>query len=411
MAFLAAGVLPTCAIAAAAVMIRLPAYQQAHERALAARLGCDVRIGAVTLPRPGTTRYERLDLVDSERNQLLARLPRVELRADDEQLEIDLTANAVVNGGRLDAFWRVADEILARARSPLEIRLTADEFTVHLESGDLTFSAVDGHLALGRDESRLVLQGRRAGQDSGGEPVELSVVQRRARGASSRRVSLVSGAAPLPCTLVASIWPEAERLGAAGFVGQVSIDEAASSTKVEASGRLIGVDLEPLMRHFAPHRLSGVANVNIDQAAVIDGRLVAAAGNLAAGPGTISPSLIEAAEEALGMKPASEAVGDAKGPIAYDRLSLAFVLEGTTVAVGGMAGRGHGAVLVQGGHVLLRESDSPKRDVLSLVRLLAPPATHRQMPVARQTDWLARVLPLPPGPTSLSQPSQTRRRR
>ena len=79
--------------------------------------------------------------------------------------------------------------------------------------------------------------------------------------------------------------------------------------------------------------------------------------------------------------------------MAYDRLGLAFALEGTSVAVGGMAGRGHGAVLTHGGQVLVRESDSPRRDVVALVRLLAPPATQRQMPVVRQTDWLRGCCP------------------
>jgi len=409
LAFVATGVVPTCAIGVAAVAIRLPAYRSAHERELAARLGCDVRIGAVTLPRPGTTRYERLEVIDAQRNQLLARVPRVELRGDDERLEVDLAAGAIANGGRLDAFWRVADELVGRFHDPLEITIAAERFTLHQESGDVAFHSIDGHLAIGRDESRLALQGRLAAAQLGGEPVELTIIGRRGRGASSRKVSLATGAAALPCSLAVSTWPEAERLGAARFLGQMAIDQLARGTKVELSGRLMGVQLEPLVRPLAPHRLSGVANVNIDQATIVDGRIVSAAGNLAAGPGAISRSLVESAETALGMKPASEATRTATGTMAYDRLGLAFVLEGTSVAVGGMAGRGHGAVLTHGGQVLVRESDSPRRDVVALVRLLAPPATQRQMPVARQTDWLARVLPLAPASGDREQAAPARR--
>ena len=149
------------------------------------------------------------------------------------------------------------------------------------------------------------------------------------------------------------------------------------------------------MRHFPPHQLSGFANLNIEQATFVDGRIVGAAGRLTAGPGTISLSLIEAADASLAMHPASESVRKAAGPLAYDRLGLAFALEGTTLAVGGTAGHGGGAVLTQANRTLVREPEEARQDVLNVVRLLAPP-TQRQMPATRETDWLARVLPLPP---------------
>ena len=408
LAFVATGVVPTCAIGVAAVAIRLPAYRSAHERELAARLGCDVRIGAVTLPRPGTTRYERLEVIDAQRNQLLARVPRVELRGDDERLEVDLAAGAIANGGRLDAFWRVADELVGRFHDPLEITIAAERFTLHQESGDVAFHSIDGHLAIGRDESRLALQGRLAAAQLGGEPVELTIIGRRGAERRAARCRWPPGRPPYPARWPCRRGPRPSGW-AARFLGQMAIDQLARGTKVELSGRLMGVQLEPLVRPLAPHRLSGLANVNIDQATIVDGRIVSAAGNLAAGPGAISRSLVESAETALGMKPAGEATAHGDR---HDGLRS----PGPGLRAGRHErGRGrHGRSRARGRADAWRpgagaRSDSPRRDVVALVRLLAPPATQRQMPVARQTDWLARVLPLAPASGDREQAAPARR--
>ena len=197
-AFVVLGVLPLCAIGAAAGVIRLPVFRQSHEAALSERLGCDVRVGAVILPRPGTTRYERVDLVDPLRNQLLARVPRIELSDDDGGLQVDLPPGAIVNGTRLDAFWQLADDLLSHVRAPLEVGIAAEDFTLHLDSGDLVFTSVDGRIEISADESRLALQFRSTAAQPGVDPGELTVVRRRDGASRRHNVSLATSANGLP---------------------------------------------------------------------------------------------------------------------------------------------------------------------------------------------------------------------
>ena len=72
-AFLALCLVPTSAILAWSVAVRLPSYTRAHELAIAAQLGLHAQLTKASSPRPDTMLYEGLELSDPNTRQLLAR--------------------------------------------------------------------------------------------------------------------------------------------------------------------------------------------------------------------------------------------------------------------------------------------------------------------------------------------------
>ncbi len=114
-AFLALCIAPLCAVLLWSVVVRVPWYRHAHERAVATRLGWQAKLTEVSTPRPGTLLYRWLELSDPDNGQLLARLPFVEIEMG-EVVSVRLPYPAIINGTRLDAFWALMRSLRARLR-------------------------------------------------------------------------------------------------------------------------------------------------------------------------------------------------------------------------------------------------------------------------------------------------------
>jgi hypothetical protein len=118
---------------------------------------------------------------------------------------------------------------------------------------------------------------------------------------------------------------------------------------------------------------------------------------LAAGPGVISRSLVDAAARHLGLDRA--AVLDSTDPLLpFDRLALSYQLDASGLRLRGECPpSGSGAVLVGRYDLLLREPMVQPVPIAALLHALVPGA-EVQVPATSQTDWLLRRLPVPQAP-------------
>ena len=108
LAFVAVVLLPTGGVLGWSAAVRSDAYREAHEQAIAARLGLRARLARASSPRPDVMLYEGLELADPDTSEHLATLPFVEVRFDEATLHVKLPYPAAINGARLDALWRFA---------------------------------------------------------------------------------------------------------------------------------------------------------------------------------------------------------------------------------------------------------------------------------------------------------------
>jgi hypothetical protein len=395
-AFFALCVVPTCGVVAWCVAVRGPGYRAAHERAIHDAIGWRVQIEGVSLPKPGLTLYQGLEISDAEGSQLLAQAPFLEVQAGENGAVLALPFPATVNGLRLDATWRAAERLLRSAEGDGSWTLAAQNVTVHLDSGDQTLANCTGKLERGEQGARLSLSfGLAESNSTGAAPAKIEMtIADTSDAASPCAVSFNTGGAPLPCSLVGSYWPAALRLGSAvTFEGSVTATRSSGHWNAELAGKFHNVDLARLLESF-PHKLTGVAEIQIERATIVDGRIEQAAGKLVAGPGIISRSLVHAAQQHLGLEPSRQTLLGRDNHLVFRELNLAFDIDHRGLSIRGEFPKAPGAVLVDEKVVLVRQSATERVPVVSLLRTLVPQsAVH--VPATRETSPLAALLPVP----------------
>lgn len=396
-AFIALCMVPTLAVLAHSVIVHLPGYARAHERAIAAALGLHAQLGKASSPRPGTMLYESLELSDPATREPLARLPRVEVHSIGSAVHVKLSHAVMINGARLDA---LAQAIRDAARPGLikhSARLRAQNATVHLAEGDQSFTDIEGNIEATDDRATFKLSFRRtlAGGDLG-EPSELAFVRQAETTTPTNVIQLTTGSTSLPCSLARSIWSGVECLGrGSDFQGRIIFSQQGGHTRTQASGRLAHVDLDVLVSSQFPHRLSGLGEIEFAQVTIDDGRVESAAGRIIAGPGAISRSLVQSALVHLQLQAASDAKLDANPLLPYRRLAFSFAVDSQGLKLEGDAGQSPGAMLIDDrGRVLVNGPAVANQPVVNLARALVPRA-EVQIPATRETAALVRALPLP----------------
>jgi hypothetical protein len=166
----------------------------------------------------------------------------------------------------------------------------------------------------------------------------------------------------------------------------------ADAWNAELRGTLKDVDLDQLVTGHFPHKLSGLADVQIQRSVWRGGRLRQVRGQLQVQGGVISSSLLQAARDHLRL-----ALHQPPGQVMlvrYRQLNLQFALDGRRLSLAGRADQ-QGTVLVgEQGALLSSQADSPVQPI-SLLRLLVP-ANRFVVPATAQTAGLVNLLPLPP---------------
>ena len=186
--------------------------------------------------------------------------------------------------------------------------------------------------------------------------------------------------------------PEVRSLGTGSrFAGYVCANHASGGWQGDLVGQLLGIDLGALVSEQFPHKLSGAAKLTVQHARFLRGRLEEAKGSLVAGPGVIGRSLVEAAVTYLGLARCRRRNCRAtRCPTSNWRLEFSVDSRGLT-----LRGRGGepGAILADRRGGILGEPVRQPLPVVALIQTLVP-ASENHVPATRQTDWLARHLPV-----------------
>jgi hypothetical protein len=177
------------------------------------------------------------------------------------------------------------------------------------------------------------------------------------------------------------------------FCGELWWQQRADGLAGEVRGSITGVDLDKLVSARSEHRLSGPAEVLLEEARFQHGRLLDATGSIHAGPGLVRRSLLAAAASQLhftGNNPAA-AWGDLAD---YDEMAFHFAIDQRGLKIQGLCSKSPGAVFVGRVHGrLLGEPPPGLQPLLGVVRLLAN--LGDAVPADPAAQALLGVLPAP----------------
>jgi hypothetical protein len=273
----------------------------------------------------------------------------------------------------------------------VELRASAAALTLRAGEDSQTFSEVEAGIGAlpGGVQAEATFHLAGAGSP---KPVRLRVVRNRQITPPANGFELNTGGAEVPCQILSLGLRELDSLGPASrFRGTVWANQSSAGWEGEVTGQLRGVDLDSLVSEQFPHKLSGTADVTIQQARFCRGRLEQAAGTLSAGPGVIGRSLVDAAAMHLRLAAADGAPATDFFP--YEQLALAFQIESRGLKLEGRCAK-TGAVLADRRGWLLAATNPQAQPMVALIQTLVP-VSQVQVPATRQTDWLVRHLPVP----------------
>jgi hypothetical protein len=272
--------------------------------------------------------------------------------------------------------------------------MTAPEVTLRHGETPWSLTDLEGKIERLAGGSRADFAFRLAGVETL-KPVQLRIERSHRIEPPATGGGLYTGEGALPCSLIALGFPELAALGPESqFHGYLWISQSPEGWGGEVAGQFTQVDLARLLADHLPRTLSGTATVNVEQALFQRGRLQEATGLLAAGPGVIRRSLIDAAADRMGLERTAP-LDRPDDLVPYDWLAVSFQVDSSGLQLRGECPPGgSGAVLVGRHDPLLREPRVQPVPLAALLQTLAPEA-EAQVPATPQTDWLLRRLPLP----------------
>ena len=421
-AFALVCVLPTLYVAYTALTIHLPVHAADIAAELSDRLNLDVELGSVAYPRPGVVEYRDLLLLDPETRRRLARIDRLRLTGDEAHLKLTAatarlycdrrsgtsegTASSLQTSrgsatqtkpsaaADLGAIGKAFETILSRIERSSLAKVTFDcpELDVDLagKRHRLTRVVADYSRETAGAETKVQFRLARLQQAS---KSEVEIRRDRYDGRATTHVVLRTGPTPLPLSLLEPYFDTAGWLGPQSrFQGTFWFDETDAGWVGAAEGVLEMVDFRyAVTRHF-PHRLSGIAQLQIDQLRWADGRIQQLVGSLRAGPGWVGAELLQSLAQHVGFELGEAVLPDKE--IFYRRLAFGFAMEAGQLDVAGRCNTPTGgAVMVVGDTVLLRQPPHPS-EVAGLIRALVPPIGVA-IPVNHESQTLMRLLPVP----------------
>ncbi len=389
--FVALCAIPTAALLGYSTWTKTPLHRQAQASTWSQRTGQRVSVNQVIYPVPGAARLSDVELTDPHTGERIARIRELEVRNHDGQTGIT-AAQAEIEAAHLDGLWRQLRQRLLDESYPAadSVRLLANDVVIRNGGGDaqtlsafeVTFTAKDG-------VNELTASYQLAG-DNVESPALVRVAHR-----DGRLVELHwdTGDAALSVAPLAVQLPFLEHLGdGCTFRGEVSIVHSSGGLTGEIVGQLSSVDLDQLIGRQFPHKLSGDADVQIE-ASFADGRIVAASGTVAAGPGVIEQSLLNSAAEQWDLE--FEGAGSGKKLVRYDSLALDFKIDGKEVSITGCCdGQADRTLLIAGDGRRWTTPDGALHNSVSLIRILSKPAEN-DVPATESTRQLIQWLPLP----------------
>ncbi len=399
--FLTLGLAPSLAIAAWGLWWRSAWYVASEAQRLGWRFGLIATLGDVRHPAPGEVIYEDVAFSEPEGRQpvfrcrnLVARWEGSPSKAGGRLLRVTLSRPEIL-AAQWPEIWQLVNRVLT-GRCHLEnfsAQIVAEQLRVigcqapqELERVEMLLDA--------RPEGAWLDAAFRVAGEGRGEPARLLVTRNRQRTPAATRFELDTANGALPCGLLAVALPGWDAVGPGSlFHGILRVELSPEGPGGELAGQFLGVNLETLIGDRSPHRVSGIADLAIEQARFRDGRLVEAAGSLVGGPGMVSRSLLEVAIQRLGMS-GGTGIDRPDRLVPYERLAFWFACDANGIRLRGLSPGGTPGALLSGrtGAILIEpDASQPPLPIAALVQALAPEAEF--FPIARQQDWLLDALP------------------
>lgn len=391
---------PTLFLSAAAVHYRSPSYLEAQRDEWAAvlsdKLGADVQVARLSYPDWDTALLEEIQLLDPETGNEMVHARYVEVTRDNGQWRIK-AGQPEINAASLPELTRLVNERLLRGHAlqlaPLQFE--AREATFHSAGDAQTFQFVAGQLKTVETGKQADVTFQLAGSPAE-SPFRLAIQRLRTDSGATTTCQLDTAGSLLPCGSLAPLAPWLTRLGSEShFKGSASFEVEGGKTHI--TGSLSQVNLDALMSAcFSQHKLTGLADIQVDQLQLTDGRIVEAVGTLQSRRGgVIDHRLLTALQHQLDLEPPAAAPLLRDSLVRYSHLAFGFRLDHEGISLSGDANPANaGVIMSRSTAILLVEPPRPVAPVAYLVKVFSPESVV-QIPATPEAKSLLDWLPIP----------------
>jgi hypothetical protein len=259
--------LPTGGVFAWTLIAALPLQSRRWEQRLHDQLGVQVRVGHVSAPRPHQRYWHQVTLVDTESQETIAELPRLEATSTDQGWQW-LVPQMSLRQSAVPRLWEIVQHRLLRDDAMAEC-------VVHVAIEQL--SLTDSHRPLilhnlrwtrGRrpdvQRSQLTFQ---LSDSSPADAVQIQLHRDRSATPPVTRLVVDTGTASLPVSLLATVcgsqWPTEARIH-----GRLPVDWRDGRWRASFTGQLSALNLTDLSPGWLPYPLQGTATLNVDHGTV-----------------------------------------------------------------------------------------------------------------------------------------------
>ncbi len=387
--FIALCVVPTLLTLVGIAYCNRPWRQVDWQRTLAQSLHVRAELGDITRPRPGMTELWQLQLADLRTDAPLGSIDKLSFHRKNSRLILHadhLTIEAKQFPALVTAIstWLATGELGPLDFQAEQLTVTGPSLhTLKLKNLSIRSETTD---AEGQQFQLKAL-------NASGEMIQLALESEQGK----LRCIVDAQQVPLPAWLVGQLVPGVRGCGNATFLGKIS----ATSENQHVDGKLQGtfkqVDLQAWGGLDGPHRLQGMAQVDLEQLDWSDGSLEMVRGRIEGAGGAISFSLLKEMVKLFACTPAVDwqtlEPATPETLIPFNQLAFRFQMSSAGMSLAGECPNGE-LLIGQGSPLLFGPGEDAPFAVAQFVQLFHP-SQHGWMSDTRGGNDMARELPLP----------------
>ncbi|MCH7753195.1 MAG: hypothetical protein IH898_13715, partial [Planctomycetes bacterium] len=376
-----------------------PGREADWRRTLSQLLHVRATVEQIVSPRPGVVRLKNVRLADLRSGRPLCALGEIRAQWRGPQLtlvadELRVEAESFSTLATTLATWLSATELPA-------VDLQARRLTI-VGSSQQTLSLLHVRVQSERPTAQtqqLALQAILPAAERGGATHTLRLVVRQHEKLTT--ATLDTDTARLPSWLLADLLPSFARCAGAKFTGSVRLEGNAQEVSGSLQGRLEYLTINDWLGPDSPHRVRGIAHVELEQLTWRGDRVVTAHGNLYAANGAIGHSLLLDVIKRFYCVPGPLVelkTNSVEKMQSFDELACEFHITSEGITLTGkcasLADSAPGCMLTIDGRPLLMEPTYANLPVAQLVQVLSQPASS-WLPASQEAHAMAGKLPLP----------------
>lgn len=399
--FLLGCALPTLLVGVWTFWLQSGFYREQAQRDFALETGLALRVGGISHPTLGSSRWQDAALYDPANGTLVAKAKQIDIEPSPRGW------HATFHGAWVDeSIGAATRESIGRrlARGDENgkgVWLRAASVRWHCGDTEVSLTDVSAGMEFSDSASQVFLTFKKT--DLFAQPGQKQgpwarLVRRNQQGSPRYEVELQTAGSGLPCRWFAALGADLARFGEqAKFAGKLRGVRPGAEWTFEAEGRFFDLDLASLVGSDTSHRLTGSAEFFThagNPVRIVGGRVERLSGAISAGPGDMSASLVDSLSRHLQLKPAEEKrAANAAGNIPYLQLACDVRLDARGIALQGRCDQPGAILMDEQGPIAL----APERAAAigELVAALAPPS-EIAMPATCEAQRLASRLPSAP---------------